>query len=77
MKWMLILFYWVREYPVTDLAHVAGLDPKTAVDAYQWLRKVCSTDLSTDLLQTQIVLGYKFRLMKACFGINNKKVFGN
>ena len=50
---MLILFYWVREYPVTALADVAGLDPKTAVDAYQWLREVCSTAL----LQTQTVLG--------------------
>ena len=53
MKWMLILFYWVREYPVTDLADVAGLDPKTAVDVYQWLREVCKTAL----LETPIVLG--------------------
>ena len=35
MKWMLILFYWPREYPVTDLADIARLHPKTTdVDAY-------------------------------------------
>ena len=49
-KWLLILYMWVREYHVTDVAEV---DPNTAVDIFQWLREVCTTCL----LQTKIILG--------------------
>ena len=52
-KW-LILFYWsVREYPVTDAAEEAKVEPNTAVAVYQWLREVCSMKL----IQTRIQLG--------------------
>ena len=52
-KWMLLMFYWTREYPVTSAQWEAEVSLKTAIDAYQWFREVCTTDL----LQTPIILG--------------------
>ena len=52
-KWMFLLFYWAREYPVTMAAYDTEITEKSAVDIYQFLRDVCSTKL----LQTPIVLG--------------------
>ena len=33
------MYWWVRQYPVTQAAWVAN---GTAVDVYQWLREICS-----------------------------------
>ena len=52
-KWFLLMYWWSREYPVTEAAKVAEVDANTAVDVYRWLREVWSTKL----LQTPIVLG--------------------
>ena len=52
-KWFLLMYWWSREYSVTEVAKVAEVDVNTAVDVYRWLREVCSTKL----LQTPIVLG--------------------
>ena len=52
-KWLLLLHFWSREYPVTCVAEDVGIDSSTACDVYQWLREVCSTKL----LGTPIVLG--------------------
>ena len=52
-KWLLLIYPWVRQYPVTDAAEEAEVDKRTAIDIFQWLREVCSTML----LQTPIVLG--------------------
>ena len=47
------MYWWSREYPVTDAARVAEVDENTAVDVYRWLREVCSTKL----INTTIMLG--------------------
>ena len=52
-QWFLLMYWWARQYPVTDAANEAGVDRGTACDVYRWLREVCSTRL----LQTRIVLG--------------------
>ena len=52
-KWLILLYWWVRQYPVTDAAEEAKVEPNTAVAVYQWLREVCSSKL----IQTRIQLG--------------------
>ena len=52
-KWLILLYWWVRKYPVTDAAEEAKVEHNTAIAVYQWLREVCSTKL----LQTRIQLG--------------------
>lgn len=52
-KWLLIIYLWAREYPVTDVAEEADIDPSTEADVFQWLREVCTTSL----LQIQVILG--------------------
>ena len=53
-KWMILIHYWVQQYPVTAAAQDAGVDKCTAIDAYQWLREICSSSL---LRAPQIILG--------------------
>ena len=45
--------FWAREYPVTKVDRMSGVEASTAFDVYQWLREVCSMKL----LQTPIILG--------------------
>ena len=52
-KWLLLLHYWSKEFPVKDAADDADTQKNTACDVYRWLREVCSTKL----LQTPIILG--------------------
>ncbi|XP_019863338.1 PREDICTED: uncharacterized protein LOC100639804 [Amphimedon queenslandica] len=52
-KWMILMLWWSREYPVTDASREAEVNPDTAVDVYGWLRDVCSTKL----ISVPIVLG--------------------
>ena len=59
-KWLLILYLWAREYPVTDVAEEAEVDASTAVDIFQWLREVSTTSL----LQTQIILGGENKIVQ-------------
>ena len=33
-KWMILLHYWVRQYPVTDAAEEAEVTKHTAIDVY-------------------------------------------
>lgn len=44
-KWLILIYWWAREYPVGDAAQECGCHKDTAVDVYQWLREVCSTYL--------------------------------
>ena len=44
-KWLLLIHFWVKEYPVKDAASDIEVDKNTAVDVYRWLREVCSTKL--------------------------------
>ena len=50
-KWLLMLYLWAREYPVSDAAEEAEISSRVAIDIYQCLREVC-----TDIL-LQIILG--------------------
>ena len=52
-KWLLLIYRWVCQYPVTDAAEEAEVREATACDVYQWLREVCFTTLTT----TPIILG--------------------
>ena len=52
-KWMLMIYLWARQYPVTSVAEEAKVEANSAVAVFQWLREVCSTTL----LQTNITLG--------------------
>ena len=47
------MYWWARNYPVTDAAREAEVTEATACAVYQWLREVCSTRL----LHTTIRLG--------------------
>ena len=44
-KWLLLLYLWARDYPVTDVAEEAEISQSTAIDVFQWLKEVCSTKL--------------------------------
>ena len=48
-----MIYWWARQYPVTDAAAEAEVDDGTAIDVYHWLREICSSAL----LRTPIVLG--------------------
>jgi transposase-like protein len=52
-KWLLMIYLWAREYPVTDAAEEAQISERVAVDIYQWLREVCTTAL----LNNPMILG--------------------
>ena len=52
-KWLMLLYFWVHDNPVIDVAVQVEVSKGTAIDVYQWLREVCSTAL----LRTNIVLG--------------------
>ena len=52
-QWLILMYWWVREYPVTDAAQEAEVGRDSAINVYQWLREVCSTKL----LQAPILLG--------------------
>ena len=52
-KWMIVMVWWAKEYPVLKAAKEADTSDNTACQIYQWLREVCSTKL----LQTPIILG--------------------
>ena len=50
-KWLLMLYLWAREYPVSDAAEEAEISSRVAIDIYQWLREVYTAKL------LQIILG--------------------
>ena len=49
----MLLYWWIRQYPVGDAAEEAKVSRETAINVYQWLREVCGTKL----LANPIVLG--------------------
>ena len=66
-KWLLMLYLWAREYPVSDAAEEVEISSRVAIDIYQWLHEVCTTKL----LQTSwVVQVWSFRLMNLCSGTN-------
>ena len=52
-QWLLLLYWWIREYPVRDAAEEAKVNKDTAGAVYQRLWEVCSTKL----LNSRIELG--------------------
>ena len=34
-QWLVLFYWWVRQYPVTDAAEEAEVEKKSAVQAYQ------------------------------------------
>ena len=52
-KWVILMHWWSRQYPVTDAAEEAEVTESTASQVYQWFREVCSTKL----MNTPIILG--------------------
>ena len=42
---LVLLYWWCRQYAVTDAYKEAGVSKTTAIDVYQWLREVCSSRL--------------------------------
>ena len=47
-EWLILIFYWVDDSPVTKAAKHAEVSERTAIDAFQWLREVCSQRLIND-----------------------------
>ena len=41
-QWIVLLYWWAREYPVKDAAEEANVDEKTAIQIYQYCRDICS-----------------------------------
>lgn len=52
-QWLLMLYLWARQYPVTDAAEEAKVSVRVSIDMYQWFREVCTNIL----LQAPAVLG--------------------
>ena len=46
-KWLVLLHWWIREYPVTDAAEEAKVTETTAIQVYQYFRDICSWRLVT------------------------------
>ena len=41
-QWIVLMYWWAREYPVKDAAEEAEVDEKTAIQIYQYCRDLCS-----------------------------------
>ena len=44
-KLVLLMYMWVRQYPVKDASEEAKVTEHTTIHMYQWLREVCSDTL--------------------------------
>ena len=52
-QWLILIHWWMREYPSGQAAEEARVAAETVGQIYQWLREVCTTKL----LATTIQLG--------------------
>ena len=41
-QWIVLMYWWAREYPVKDAAEEAEVDKKTAIQIYQYCHDLCS-----------------------------------
>ena len=41
-QWIVLMYWWARQYPVSDAAQEAEVDEKTAIQIYQYCRDICS-----------------------------------
>ena len=70
-KWLLLMYMWVRQYPVTDACEEAEVTEHTAIDIYQWLRETCSQTL---LNGPPIILGGQQSVVQIDESQNNKMI---
>ena len=54
-RWLLLMHWWARQYPVKDAAIETGVSLATAIQVYSWMRDVCSYRLCN--IDSQIKLG--------------------
>ena len=54
-QWLVIIFWWVRQYPVTKAAEEAKVSEPTGIQTYQYLRDICSWRLMT--VDSPLLLG--------------------
>jgi hypothetical protein len=45
-QWIVIIHWWLRQYPVTTAAEEAKVAETTAIQCYQYLRDICSWRLT-------------------------------
>ena len=41
-QWVVLMYWWVRQYPVGDAAQEAEVQEKSAIQSYQYMRDICS-----------------------------------
>ena len=41
-QWIVLMYLWACQYPVSDAAEEAEVDEKTAIQIYQYCRDICS-----------------------------------
>ena len=47
-KWLLLMHFWARQYPVTDAYGDIGVSEASSIQVYSWFRDVCSHRLCSD-----------------------------
>ena len=47
-KWLLLMYLWAREYPVTDAKEEAEVDKHTVIDIYQWVLRSLFNEANTE-----------------------------
>ena len=60
-KWLLIIYHWARDYPVTDAAQEVELTKTSAIDVFQWLENYAQRSSS----KTKSFLGVLGQLCKS------------
>ena len=48
-KWLLLVHFWSKEFPVKDATDDADVHKNTAGDVYRWLREVCMGVISAKI----------------------------
>ena len=46
-KWVILMHWWARQYPVKDAGQEVGVSEKSAIQVYSWMRDVRSYRLCT------------------------------
>ena len=54
-QWVVLMYWWIHQYPVSDAAQEAEVQEKTAIQAYQYLRDICSWRLMS--MDAPLLLG--------------------
>ena len=48
-QWVVLMYWWICQYPVSDAAQEDEVQEKTAIQVYQYLRDICSWRLMSML----------------------------